>query len=276
MRPKISDLLRNTRRAPEIFRCARETSQWPKITATYLGFSKLPYPTYLRLRRGDHIRLQELTDLKAFWQIYLRRVYRVEASDQVILDIGANVGLFSLYAARQAPAARIIAVEPFPQTFQRLLEIVADHLLTDRIICLDCAISGAGGPRLMANGPSPSQQRALAAAGRNAPGIQVHSKTLRELLQEQALNRVDLLKMDIEGSEYEVLLSTSLDVLRMIRRIAIEYHGDCKPYTKLQLFDHLRQAGFEVTRDVQDRLGYGVAEAVISMPQEQKATPYAA
>jgi len=276
MRPKVSDLLRNARRAPEILRCARETSQWPQITTTYLGFSKLPYPSDLRLRRGDHIHLQELTDLKAFWQIYLRRIYCVEASDQIILDIGANVGLFSLYAARQAPAARIIAVEPFPQTFQRLLEIVADHRLADRITCLDCAISGVGGPRLMANGPSPSQQRARAAAGRNAPGIQVLSKTLRDLLQEQALTSIDLLKMDIEGSEYEVLLSTSLDVLRTVRRIAIEYHGDCKPYTKLQLFDHLRQAGFEVTRDVHDRLGYGVAEAVMSMPEERKTVPYAA
>jgi FkbM family methyltransferase len=241
-----------------------------------LGFSRLPYPADLRLRQGDHIRLQELTDLKAFWQIYLRRVYRVEASDQIILDIGANVGLFSLYAARQAPAARIFAIEPFPRTFQRLLETVTDHRLTDRIICFDCAITSSGGLRLMANGPAPSQQRALAAVGRQIPGIQVQTKTLHELLQEQSLNRVDLLKMDIEGSEYEVILSTSLDVLRTIRRIAIEYHGDCKPYTKLQLFDHLRQGGFEVTRDVQDRLGYGVAEAVMLMPEERKTVPYAA
>lgn len=261
MSAKASDLLRNTGRAPEILRCARETSQWPQITSAYLGFARLPYPSLLRLRQGECIRLQELTDVKTFWQIFLRRVYRVEASDRIILDIGANVGLFALYAARQAPTARILAVEPFPTTFERLLEAVSEHHLTERITCLNCAITGDGGTRLMGNDPLPSQRRALVPFGKSVSGIQVQSKTLSELLQEQALSRVDLLKMDIEGGEYEVLLSTSPDVLRTIRRIALEYHGDCAPHTNQQLFDHLRQAGFEVTSDVHDRLGYGVANA---------------
>lgn len=263
MRPKASELLKHMRRAPEILRCARETSQWARITSAYLGFSKLHYPSPLHLRRGDCIRLQELTDLKTFWQIFLRRVYRVEASDRIILDIGANVGLFTLYAARQAPAARVFAVEPFPATFERLLEMVREHQLTERITCLNYALTAMGGIRLMDNQPLPSQQRALVAAGRRVSGIEVQSTTLCELLREQALNHVDLLKMDIEGGEYEVLLSTSPDVLRMIRRIAVEYHGDSPPHSKLQILDRLRQAGFEVTRDFQDDLGYGIAEAVM-------------
>ncbi|MGA7402970.1 MAG: FkbM family methyltransferase [Candidatus Sulfotelmatobacter sp.] len=265
MSPKASDLLKNTRRAPEILRCARETSQWPEIASAYLGFSALPYPSLLRLRRGDCIRLQELTDVKTFWQIFLRRVYRVEASDRVILDIGANVGLFSLYAARQAPNARILAVEPFPATFERLLQVVSEHHLTERITCLNCAITGEGGTRLMRSDPLPSQRRSLLPVGKSI-GIPIQAKTLAELFLERDLNRVDLLKMDIEGGEYEVLLSTSPEVLRTIGRIALEYHGDCAPHNKVQIFDRLREAGFEVTWDVQDHLGYGVAEAVMSQP----------
>lgn len=261
---KAFDLLKNTRRAPEILRCARETSQWPQITSAYLGFSKLLYPILLRLRSGHCIRLEELTDVKTFWQIFLRRVYRVEASDRIILDIGSNVGLFALYAARQAPEARIFAAEPFPATFERLLQAVNEHHLTERITCLNCAITAAGGVRMMRNDTLPSQRRSLVPSGNTASGIQVQAKTLGELLREQALDRVNLLKMDIEGGEYEVLLSTSPDVLRTIRRVALEYHGDCAPHSKLQIFDHLREAGFEVTWDVQDQLGYGVAEAVMS------------
>jgi FkbM family methyltransferase len=208
--------------------------------------------------------LRELTDVKTFWQIFLRQVYRVEPADRVILDIGANVGLFSLYAARQAPRARIFAVEPFPATFERLLEAVSEHHLTDRITCLNCAITDGTGIRLMANGPLPSQRRSLVPLGKSASGLQVQAKTLSELLRELDLNRVDLLKMDIEGGEYEVLLSTSPDVLQNIQRIALEYHGDCAPHNKLEIFDRLRAAGFKVTWDVQDHLGYGVAEAVMS------------
>ena len=259
MSAKASALLKNTRRAPEILRCARETSQWPQITSAYLGFSTLPYPRVLRLRHGDCIQLNELTDLKTFWQIFLRRVYRVEPSDLVILDIGANVGLFSLYAARQAHSAKIYAVEPFPATFNRLLEAVRDHQLAERITCLNCALTGDGATRLMRNDPLPSQRRSLVPSGKESSGIQVQSRTLSQLIREQGVNQIDLLKMDIEGGEYEVLLSTPPAVLRNIRRIALEYHGDCAPHSKEEIFDHLRAAGFEVTNDVHDSLGYGVA-----------------
>jgi FkbM family methyltransferase len=264
MSPKASDLLKNARRVPEILRCVGETPQWPRLTGAYLGFSWLKYPHLLRLRRGEHIQLQEITDLKAFWQIFLRRVYRVEPSDRVILDIGANVGLFSLYAARQAPEAKIFAVEPFPATFNRLLEAVSEHGLNRRITCLNCAITGERGVRLMRNDSLPSQQRALVAAGGNTSGSMVEGKTLSSLLTEHDLTQVDLLKMDIEGAEYEVLLSISPEVLRTIRRIALEYHGDCAPHSKQQIFTRLHEAGFRVTWDVQDRLGYGLAEAVMS------------
>jgi hypothetical protein len=114
----------------------------------------------------------------------------------------------------------------------------------------------------MHDGPLPSQQRFLVGAGKAASGTPVQGMTLCELFQQQALNRIDLLKMDIEGSEYEALLSTSPRELQIIRRIALEYHGDCAPYSKAQIFDHLCKAGFRVTWDIQDQLGYGVAEAV--------------
>jgi FkbM family methyltransferase len=263
MSPKASDFLKNARRAPEILRCAGETAQWPQITGAYLGLSALPYPSDLRLRHGDRIRLQEHTDLKTFWQIFLRRVYRVEPSDRVILDLGANVGLFSLYAARQAPNARIFALEPFPATFNRLLEVVREHQLDERISCLNYAVTGESGTRMMREDSLPSQQRALVPAGEHAVGTAVEAKTLSQILQENVLHRIDLLKIDIEGGEYEVLLSTPPEVLRTIHRIALEYHGDSAPYTKRQIFDRLHEAGFKITWDVQDQLGYGVAEAVL-------------
>jgi FkbM family methyltransferase len=262
MSPHASVLLKNTHRVPEILRCARETSQWRQITSAYLGFSKLTYPVLLRLRGGDSIRLQELTDLKTFWQIFLRQIYRVEASDHIIIDIGANIGLFTLYAARRAPAARIFAIEPFPANFDRLLESVLEHDLTERTTCLKYAITGKAGMRLMHDGPLPSQQRFLVAVGKSTSGIPVQGMPLGELIRQQALEKIDLLKMDVEGSEYEVLLSASPSELRTIQRIALEYHGDCAPYSKVQIFDHLHKAGFRVTWDIQDDLGYGVAEAV--------------
>jgi FkbM family methyltransferase len=254
--------LTHANRAPEIFRCAAETTQWVRITAAYLGLAGLRYPYVLTLRAGERIPLQETTDLKTFWQVFLHHVYRVQPTDRIILDIGANIGLFTLYAARAAPQARIFALEPFPATFARLLTTVHDHHLEPRVTCLNYAATGAPGIRTMRDVATPSQRRSLTSPATAIPGIQVRGKALDQIFDENSLRRVDLLKMDIEGSEYEVLLATPEKVLAQVRRIALEYHGDSAPYSKEQIFQHLDQTGFRLICDVGDELGYGVAELV--------------
>jgi FkbM family methyltransferase len=264
MPKRLWKIVKNARRASEIFLCARETRQWLQITTAYLGFSRLRYPYVLQLRLGDLIRLEEATDLRTFWQIFLRRVYPVRPTDLVVLDVGANIGLFTLYAARRAPKARILSLEPFPTTFARLLTNVRDHHLDSRVVCLNYALTGVRGLRVMRDASVPSQRRSLESTESVASGTQVLGKTLQEMMDENDLRQVDLLKMDIEGSEYEVLLSAPPSVLARISRIALEYHGDSAPYSKQQILDHLGQGGFALTRDVCDELGYGVAEMVLN------------
>lgn len=262
---QVWKVLRNAPRAPEILRCAQETTLWQPLTAAYLGLSVLQYPFVLRLRAGEHIQIEELTDLKAFWQIFLRRVYRVDSTDRVIVDLGANIGIFTLYAARRAPQANIFSVEPFPSTFRRLLATVGDHHLDDRVTCLNVAAAGSSATRLMPEAAVPSQRRALSPVdfSANASTVpQVIGNTLEALFDENHLQHVNLLKVDIEGSEYEVFLSTSPNVLKRIDRIALEYHGDSTPYNKQQLFDHLRSAGFVNVLDASDTQGYGITEMI--------------
>jgi FkbM family methyltransferase len=234
------------------------------MSAAYLGLSRPQYPFVLRLRRGEQIPIAEITDLKAFWQIFLRRIYRVDPSDRVILDLGANVGVFTLYAARSAANAKIFAVEPFPSTFRRLAGTIHNHNLDARVACLNFAAAGSNGMRNMPDTPVPSQRRALVTPDFSASdsGTRVMGKTLETILEEHRLRKIDLLKIDIEGSEYEVMLSTSAKVLARINRIALEYHGDSAPYSRQQLFDHLHRAGFTTAWDVCDARGYGVAEMI--------------
>lgn len=266
MTGQILKALRNAGHAPEILRCAAETPQWAGVSAAYLGLSHPRYPFLLRLRHEKPISIEELTDLKAFWQIYLRRVYRVDANDRHIVDLGANVGIFTLYAARYAPQAKILAVEPFPSSFHRLVEAVRGRGIEERVKCLNAAATGINGKRIMPDAPVPSQRRMLlpiSSASSVSSGSQVAGKTLETILDENQLQRVDLLKIDIEGCEYEVFLSSSKNVLARVHRIAMEYHGDPPPpFSKQQLFDHLRSAGFTVEWNISDAQGYGVTEMI--------------
>ena len=127
-------------RLPEIVRCWRETSSWFQITLAYLGLKGLRFPYSLRLRTGERIVLQEHTDLVIFWLVFVRRHYPVQQSDGLIVDIGANIGLFTIYAAREAPACRIFAVEPFPDSCRRLQEHIHQNRMGERVTILNFAI----------------------------------------------------------------------------------------------------------------------------------------
>ena len=126
-------MLRQLDRAPEIFRCARACAQWLPLALGYAGLKPLSYPHQVLFRDGSRIRLDDFFDLTTFWPIFFRPSYPVSSNAAVVLDAGANIGAFTLYAARTAPSARIFAIEPFGPTFQRLIDTVDANRLSGRV-----------------------------------------------------------------------------------------------------------------------------------------------
>jgi FkbM family methyltransferase len=218
------------------------------MAAAYLGVSTMAMPTVVQHRSGLRLRVNEFADLETIWQIFLRRVYRVWPSDRVIVDAGANVGFFSCYASWRAPQSQVLAIEPFPTTVARLRSQLGDNHLSQRITVLDRALTAAPSEVVMPLNSLSSQQKPVlqkAAAGRTV--VRVPSLPLAQAV-EALPAQIDLLKMDIEGSEFEVLLHTPYETLRRFRRINLEHHEPPagSSYTKAGLISHLQKAGFTV------------------------------
>jgi FkbM family methyltransferase len=269
--------LGNLDRVAEIFACSRETRQWLPVTLDYLGLRPLAYPCDLYLRSGERIVLREQVDVAVFWMVFARQHYPVAASDHVILDIGANIGMFTLYAARKAPKARIVAVEPFPDTCERLRELVEGNGLRDRVTILSCAITATSGEGTMDSAEGiPSQyrrifspetaalnvgHRGVTGTEQDDSGVPVQIQTLAQVLDRANIKVADLVKMNIHGGEYEVLMSTDPGVLRRCRRIAVQYHElpAARRLGKKQLFEHLQQLGFGIVADNDTQRGAGLA-----------------
>jgi FkbM family methyltransferase len=275
MLQKILRALPNLSRLPEIVACYRETRQWRAVTSAYLGLRSLDYPYKLHLRTGEVLTFEERNDVVIFWLVFVRQHYPVRPSDRLIVDVGANIGLFTIYAQRHAARSRVIAIEPFPDTCERLRKHVAENRISDRVTVLNCALMRESGHGKMDSvGSIPSQYRRIDAAEtralnlehrgtgalEDAPGIDVEQRTLADVLTLVDSN-VDLLKMNIHGSEYAVLMSTPGQVLKRLRRIAVQYHElpASENMGKPQLFSYLKQNGFRVTRDRDTLLGSGLA-----------------
>lgn len=125
---------------------------------------------------------------------------------ETFVDAGANFGLFSLYGAKAVgPSGRVIAIEPNPAMLQRLRFNVAANSLPN----LDIAPVALGAERGTAslNIPSTQMDRAslLSVRGQDATSI-VPVEPLASILAERGVERVDMLKIDIEGYEDQALL----------------------------------------------------------------------
>jgi FkbM family methyltransferase len=256
--PRAVVALRHLSRAPEVLRCMGTFDSWPTLVPGYLGLRSMPLPFAARTRAGAAFRLTEFYDLETLWQIYCREVYAVAESDRVIVDAGANIGLFTCFAAARAPQARVHSIEPFPATYDRLVETVRASGFDSRVTCHRIALSSSGGVSTMSAAAEASQMFHLA-SGTTGAGIAVTTTTLTAFLDSIDAAAIDLLKMDIEGSEYDVLLSTPPGVLSRIGRVDLEFHKapspDCTPHT---LVRHLSGAGFRLREQPAPGAEYGM------------------
>ncbi|MBB5517771.1 FkbM family methyltransferase [Amphiplicatus metriothermophilus] len=127
------------------------------------------------------------------------------------VDIGANVGLYALYARARCLDAvktlRAICVEPDPEMRARLAFNAAASGAEEDLAVLPYAAAGEDGPvRFAVNVESRGMSR-IDPAG----GLRVEGRSILSILREEGLARVDAMKIDIEGHEYAVLESFFAD-----------------------------------------------------------------
>jgi FkbM family methyltransferase len=257
----ISTIRKGIARPLDFFVAQQQTPMARQLVTSFLGLGSPKYPMDIALRNGGSVRVCTRGELKVFWSIFVQKCYRLWRDCQSIVDAGANIGVFSVWAARQLPQAQILSLEPFPETFARLQHNLRTNHFGPRVQSVQLALAGQSGERQMKAGEE-SQRRSLVPTDRaEGEAVKVPSITLAELFDRYSLEQIDLLKMDIEGSEWEVLFSTPPFILSRIRRLQLEYHEVHARfgYSKAQLFAHLAEAGLKLTHCVEDRHGTGIA-----------------
>jgi FkbM family methyltransferase len=177
----------------------------------------------LRLRlagRSRQVWVADRTELFALGDIFLGGEYDGIASDpRVILDLGANIGAATLYFHSRFPHARIYAVEADPDTAQRLRRNVNDLA---NVEVVQCAVGGRTRRGVFERSWRSSASRL--AVGPDQSGIEIDVYSFDDLLERCGIDRVDLLKIDIEGAEFELLDHASR--LADVAEVVVELHRD--------------------------------------------------
>ncbi len=192
-----------------------------------------------------------------FDEVYTGAFYTPRPGD-VVIDAGANIGLFSLAVARRCRDCRVLAYEPFDQNYQALRQNLAAGRAAG-VRAYHLAVSGAAGVAAMTDGGGRSQDHRLtAAAGPAAAGVRTVS--LADVFATAGAGEVALFKCDIEGSEADVFRHASAEQLRRAKRYAIEYHDNLRPGTLALLQERLRPTHDVVLRPAAEG-GYGMLYA---------------
>ena len=180
----------------------------------------------LRVPDGGRVTVSGLTfrvtdGLNAYMQYkdeLVRRCYAFETlrSDPVVIDGGANIGMFSLSTLRDHPGARITAFEPDPRISAMLRENLASNNAS-HVVIVDAALGPTAGEMSFA----PDGQ----AGGALVSGV-AEMRVRVVALSQYLTSEVDFLKLNIEGAELDVLREAAAsNGLRHVRAMVIEYHG---------------------------------------------------
>lgn len=203
------------------FGLARGFKNLSLVLASKREFIEVSIPqsrTPLTLRGGT-------SDIPTFEQIFVWDDYDlpVEMEPRFIIDGGANVGFASVYFANRYPEARIVAVEPDESNAEVLRRNTSPY---PNVSVIQAGIWYKATPLKIEN---PEDEKWLLRVKEAEAGdATVNAVTIGEILQQSGSDRIDILKLDIEGAERE-LFSYDPDWLDKVKLLIIETHDHFKP-----------------------------------------------
>jgi FkbM family methyltransferase len=168
----------------------------------------------------------------------------------VIIDVGANIGAFSVLAGvLYRGGAKIFAYEPEEQNFTILCKNI-DLNSMHNIHPLQQAVATVAEEQEFFISPyNYSHSLSRQHLKQIVDSKKINCTTITNILEDNNLEYIDFLKMDIEGFEYEVLFSLPESTYRKIFNIAIEIHNR-SDYNKEQLVSFLRYNKFKITQSI--------------------------
>jgi FkbM family methyltransferase len=195
----------------------------------------------VELRSGLRIHLSgHPHDVITVFLIFVREDYGQVHFGSTLVDVGANIGVFSLYAASRK-AGRVYAYEPNTQTYACLMRNITDNHLEQTIHPYQFAVSSSAGDTVKFP-VQPSVYNAIITGDTAAEFERVMTTSLPAILDEHHLDRVDLLKLDCEGAEYDIVFDAPDEMWARIDRIRLEYHNGRVD----ELRSHLEARGYRL------------------------------
>jgi FkbM family methyltransferase len=208
-------------------------------------------PIYFKSNKED-ITYQTLKEV--FWTLDYQKDYcKIDVND-VVVDIGGNIGVFAVYAQQFKPKHTYV-LEPMKETFNYLNENLKGF---DNITTIEKAISKRGGDMELIITKHSGCNMLKSHNGINEVFgdeeiVSVKTTNINDFIEEHDIKQIDFLKIDCEGGELDLFQTINLEYLKNnVKKIALEYHSP-EIYTFIR--DTLQDCGFTFEDKSDKRLG---------------------
>ena len=166
----------------------------------------------------------------------------IQKSD-IVIDIGANIGLFTVLAAQKAKI--VFSFEPMKNNVEFLKKNVEMNDLKN-VNIYNIAIAGENERRHIHTTGSTTAYNLFTKSNEEVQNeILIECKKLRNFMDEIEIIQCDFLKMDCEGCEFEILLKMPENYLKRIKTICMEFHDHLSTYTHKDIIKFLNKHNFE-------------------------------
>jgi len=231
-------------------RVIKRVRNWPSFFVDWSRLTGRRGPSVVKMRDGTRLLARPRSEDKDVIRgVVLNREYAPEGfeigSHDTVVDIGAHIGAFTITSARSAREGIVYALEPVEANYELLLRNIELNRVKN-VVPTKMAVAKDTGKREMFVQEDATSGHSFHYRGNRNP-VFVDTTSLEDFVDRMNIKKIDLLKIDCEGAEYEILMNCPERVFSMIQRIGMEYHFCEDKKDPQMLIDILEDNRFEVT-----------------------------
>jgi len=230
-----------------IIKTIRVFKNWYLYPIVYFKLTKNDYVIF-ETKNNLKIKIRvNSTDLMALTHVWLIEEYSSPGfeinENDLIIDIGAHIGLFSLFSSQYCKNGKILSFEPIKENYELLVENLRLNNIKN-VYPFNKAVSENNSDVTIFLNKDESGHSMYSSEGER---IQVKSTSLKMIFEENKLDKCDFLKLDCEGAEYSIIDSLSEEYFDKIEKMIIEYHlADTKSELLSSLKSKLKTFSFSM------------------------------
>lgn len=232
---------------------------WYLIPLSYLKIIN-PSDHLIRLQNGLKFNLTHVVDAWAIKEVFADSDYQLRSTGRkfTVVDIGAHIGTFSLFAASLNPHIKVYSFEPSQPTFRALQINILLNNFSNQIYPFRLAVFNKITTHRLYNSGLPGT-RTLDAIFQSESFETVKTTTINEIFRINKIKYCDYLKIDCEGAEYSILSSCPPSLFKKVKQVSLEFHEKTPNQNHHQLVDLLVDRGYKVTHKynpIENTIGY--------------------